>query len=346
MRKGERGMLNKPVELYRDTLRIIDQSRLPDLMRYEYIYTLSEGVKAISELKVRGAPLIAIFASYLVAMLAIRSKERNFKRLKNRLLKAIDKIENTRPTAVNLFKAMREMRDVIQKAEDREHLIKDLREKAEELDRKESMNCEKIAEYGLSLFEKGKKYRIMTICNTGYFATNHIGTALGIIYKLHEKGMLERVYVPETRPLLQGARLTMWELSQNSVPAVLITDNATGFVIEKEKIDAIIVGADRIAKNGDTANKIGTLNLAILANHFDIPFYVAAPFTSVDVNISSGLEIPIEKRSEDEVKWVRKCLITKEDARALNYAFDVTPNFLISGIITDRGIFRKPYNLT
>lgn len=338
-------MLNKPVELYRDTLRIIDQSRLPDLMRYEYIYTLGEGIRAITELKVRGAPLIAIFAAYLVALLAIRSHEKNLKRLKSRLLRAIERIENTRPTAVNLFKAMDEMREIIQRAEKRDELLKLLREKAEELDKKEASNCEKIAEYGAGLFEEGKKYRIMTICNTGYFATNHIGTALGIIYKLHEKGMLDRVYVPETRPLLQGARLTMWELSQNSVPAILITDNSTGFVIEREKIDAIIVGADRIARNGDTANKIGTLNLAILASYFDIPFYVAAPFTSVDLTISSGFEIPIEKRSENEVKWIRKCLITKEDAKALNYAFDITPGFLITSIVTDKGIFKKPYDL-
>ncbi len=339
-------MLNKPVELYRDTLRIIDQSKLPDLMRYEYIYTLSEGIRAIKDLKVRGAPLIAIFASYLVALLALRSKETNLKRLKNRLKKCIDKIERTRPTAVNLFKAMREMRNIIDASESRDELIRMLTRKAHEIDEMEKRNCEKISEHGQALFKPGHKYRIMTICNTGFFATNHIGTALGIIYGLHQKGMLERVYVPETRPLLQGARLTMWELSQNSVPSVLLTDNATGFIMEREKIDAVIVGADRIARNGDTANKIGTLNLAILAHHFGIPFFVAAPFTSVDSEISSGPDIPIEERDEREVKWVRKCLITKEDVRAINYAFDITPNHLITAIITDKGVFRRPYDLT
>ncbi len=339
-------MLNRPVELYRDTLRIIDQSRLPELMRYEYIYTLREGIRAIKDLKVRGAPLIAIFAAYLVALIAIRSKEKNLKRLKTRLHRAIEKIEDTRPTAVNLFKAMKEVRKIVEDARTRDELIYNLRKKAEEIDEAEKLNCEKISDYGAALFKPGRKYRIMTICNTGFFATNHIGTALGVIYKLHTEGLLERVYVPETRPLLQGARLTMWELSQNSVPAVLLTDNATGFVMEREKIDAVIVGADRIARNGDTANKIGTLNLAILAHHFGIPFYVAAPFTSVDSELSSGIGIPIEKRDEKEVKWVRKCLITKEDARAINYAFDITPNFLITAIITDRGVFRKPYNLS
>ncbi len=338
-------MLNKPVELYRDTLRIIDQSRLPELMRYEYIYTLREGLKAITDLKVRGAPLIAIFASYLVTLLAIRSKERNINRLKSRLLKSIEKIEHTRPTAVNLFKAMKDIREIVKGATSREELVLKLREKAESLDESEAYNCERIAEHGIGLFEKGKKYKIMTICNTGYFATNHIGTALGVIYRLHREGMLDMVYVPETRPLLQGARLTMWELSQNSVPSVLITDNSTGFVIEREKIDAIIVGADRIARNGDTANKIGTLNLAILANYFGIPFYVAAPFTSVDSSLDSGMGIPIEKRGDREVKYVKKCLITKEDVEALNYAFDITPNFLITAVITDRGVFKRPYNL-
>lgn len=337
-------MLNKPVELYRDTLRIIDQSKLPDLMRYEYIYSLREGIRAIKELRVRGAPLIAIFASYLVALLAMRSKENNLKRLKSRLKKAVEKIENTRPTAVNLFKAMQSMLEVIERAKTKEELIIGLREKAEELDKQEQKNCEEISRHALTLFKPNKSYKIMTICNTGFFATNHIGTALGIVYKLKEHGMLEKVYVPETRPLLQGARLTMWELSQNNVPSVLITDNATAFVVEKEKIDAIIVGADRIAKNGDTANKIGTLNLAIIANHFGIPFYVAAPFTSVDADISSGIGIPIEERDEREVKWIRKCLITKEDVKTINYAFDITPSFLITAIITNKGIFKKPYN--
>ena len=337
-------MINKPVELYRDTLRIIDQTRLPELMRYEYIYTLRQGIRAIKELKVRGAPLLGIFSAYLVTLLAMRSKERYLSRLKKRLLNAISKIENTRPTAVDLFKVTNEMKDIIIKAKTKENLVQMLRDKATRIDESLGEKCERLSEYGLTLFEPNKKYRIMTICNTGFFATNHIGTALGIIYKLHEKGMIERVYVPETRPLLQGARLTMWELSQNSVPSVLITDNATGFIMEKEGIDAVIVGADRIARNGDTANKIGTLNLAILAHYFDIPFYVAAPFTSFDLSIASGIGIPIETRSEDEVKRIRKCLITKEDARALNFAFDITPNFLISAIVTDKGVFKKPYN--
>lgn len=334
--------MNKPVQIYRNTLRIIDQTKLPELVRYEYIYNIEQGINAIKELKVRGAPLIAIFSAYLLALLARVHKGKDLRKFKKDMRAYIAQIKNARPTAVNVFKVMKEMESIIKNNENISQIQQKIYEEAVKTDRMEEKNCEQIAENGASLFTS--KINVMTICNTGFFATNHLGTALGVIFKLHSKGLIENVFALETRPLLQGARLTMWELTERNVPSTLITDGSAAFVMQKEDIGAIFTGADRIAKNGDTANKIGTLTLSVLARHFNIPFFVVAPTSTIDSSIGSGKEIPIEKRNVNEVKYVKKQLIAPEHADALNYAFDITPSDLITGIITEKGVFRYPFH--
>jgi methylthioribose-1-phosphate isomerase len=336
----------KPVEIFRDTIKIIDQTRLPDIVRFEYIYTLQDAVDAIKHLKVRGAPLIGIFAAYAVVQIMRNSDEEDVESLKNIGFVAINELRKTRPTAVNLFYALDRMEKLLveSKCNKKEELVELVLEEARKIDKEEGERCERMAELGESLLPSGCS--LMTICNTGYLATNNIGTALGVVYKAKEKGKLSRVFVLETRPVLQGARLTTWELLENGIKPVLITDNQAAFVMKKEKIDAILVGADRIARNGDTANKIGTYMLAVLAKYHGVPFYVVAPTSSIDPFISSGEEIKIEVRNREEVIKFREIPLAPEDVETMNFAFDITPAGLISAIITERGVFYPPYNFS
>ena len=250
----------------------------------------------------------------------------------------------TRPTAVNLRWAIEEMKKSFYTSLNLNmiKIKKILIDKAIEIYKHDIAINEKIGNYGASLIEKDSK--VMTHCNAGALATAGYGTAVGVIKKAFEEGKIVKVYVNETRPFLQGARLTAWEMMQYKIPACLITDNMAGYIMKTKDINCVIVGADRIASNGDTANKIGTYSLAILAKYHKIPFYVAAPSSTFDLNIISGKEIPIEYRHQDEVKFIFGQLIAPLQIEAIHPAFDVTPSNLISAIITEKGIIKKPYH--
>ncbi len=254
---------------------------------------------------------------------------------------AYDTLAGTRPTAVNLFWALEKMKAVWQNghANDPAGLAKQLVQKAMSLHEEDLQSCHRIGEFGAALLSP--KSIVLTHCNAGALATAGHGTALGVIRTAHQKKKIKKVFVDETRPYLQGARLTAWELHQGGIPYEVITDNMAGHMMKTEKISAVIVGADRIAANGDTANKIGTYSLAILAKHHHIPFYIAAPFSTIDLNIPDGSHIPIEERSEKEVAFVGKTHITPKGAKIRHPAFDVTPAALITAIMTERGVIEK-----
>lgn len=318
----------KSIEWEGNYLVIIDQTKLPEKLEYIELHTVTEVYNAILEMKLRGAPLIGVAAAYGVLLGVLEGRNPYM---------VIDQLKKSRPTAVNLFKVLDEMQEVIDEGGD----LNEIEAKAREIEAREIEASEKIGEAGLEIVPDNA--RILTICNTGVFATPGIGTALAVVYRTHETGKLSKVYSLETRPVLQGARLTVFELMENGVDVTMVVDSMAGILMAKGVVDLVIVGADRVAKNGDFANKIGTLNLAVLANHFGIPFYTALPTSTIDLNISSGDEIPIEERNEEEVKRIGDCYITRKDAKALNYAFDVTPHELVAGYITEKGILKPPF---
>ncbi len=306
-------------------LILLDQRKLPLKEVYVKCKTLREVAFSIKKMVVRGAPAIGVAAAYGFLIGAKEGKS----------LKEILKIlKNTRPTAVNLFWALSRMGKVwIESKGSMEELEKEARKIEEE----DLISCKKIGEFGFPFF-KDKK-RIMTICNAGALATSGWGTALGILRECKKRKLEQEVYALETRPFLQGARLTTWELKKDGFSVTLLCDGMAGWAMKNLKIDAIITGADRIAKNGDTANKIGTYSLAILAREHNIPFYVAAPTSTIDLSISSGDEIPIEERKSQEVLNIFGKRIAPLNLKVRNPAFDVTPFNYITKIITDKGIY-------
>ncbi len=307
-----------------DAVRYLDQRMLPHEVRYERARTAAEFEAAIQTLAVRGAPCIGVFGAYAVALLRRDiSDDEGFEA-------AASRVRAARPTAVNLAWAV----DRVLGASD------PLREARAIHDEQIEMDAA-IARYGLELIPKGA--RILTHCNTGPLATAGGGTAAGVILAAQRAGKKPRVFVDETRPLLQGSRLNYLELRRAGVDAVLVVDGAAAIVMQRQGIDLAIVGADRIARNGDTANKIGTYGVAILAAHHGIPFYVAAPRTTFDLAIASGEEIPIEERAAEEVAAFRGARVAPEDAVAYNPAFDVTPGHLVTAFVTECGIIRPPY---
>ncbi len=326
-----------------DELFIIDQTVLPDQLHEIKIESLDQAVDALKKLKVRGAPAIGVFAAYAFFIEALKLKDQNIFTKEN-LKRSVNILNASRPTAVNLSWALNEMITCFEKFStlDENSIVFELRQKAVQIHKQDIDLCERIGKNGSKLLKN--KRNVLTHCNTGVFATSGKGTALAVIYELHKINSDIHVYVDETRPLGQGIRLTYYELSKNGVNCSLITDSMAAHTIKEKKIDAIVVGADRIALNGDTANKIGTYNLAVLADYHNIPFYVAAPFTTIDFNIKTGREIPIEEREPSELidLWSFK---NKENYNCYNPAFDVTPAHLISAIITDKGNFEKPYGI-
>jgi len=325
-----------------DTLVFLDQRRLPWEEKYVTCGTAEEVAQAIREMVVRGAPAIGIAAALglYLGVKDYRGDEEGFFSLleeKKGLLAA------TRPTAVNLFWALNRMEIVARgSALPVEKLKRRLRAEAIRIWEEDVEANRRMGLLGASLFSK--PCRVLTHCNAGALATGGYGTALGVIRALHERGLVELVLVDETRPLLQGARLTAWELNREGIPHRLITDNMAGHFMAKSMVDAVIVGADRIAANGDVANKIGTFPLAVLAHRHGIPFYVAAPLSTLDLSLPSGGEIPIEERSEEEVTMLAGKRICPEGTPAYNPAFDVTPGELVTAIITERGVARFPYS--
>jgi len=339
----------------KNCLLLLDQRVLPQRSVWVSCRTWSQVVKGIRDMVVRGAPAIGCVAAYGLALAAREKKFASLQDQRQYLDRAFDGLLQARPTAVNLRWALERMRLVyssspaaigrgsidsppttagndVKKALEREAL------KIEEEDRAANS---RIGQNGAALLPPDAV--ALTHCNTGSLATAGLGTAFGVLWTAHRANRLRKVIVCETRPYLQGARLTAWELQQEKIPFELITDSMAAHFMKTEKIDAVIVGADRIAANGDTANKIGTYSLAVLAAHHEIPFYVAAPLSTVDLSTASGKGIPIEERSAEEVTLVRGKSIAPKNTLARHPAFDVTPAELIAAIITDKGVLYPPY---
>ena len=328
----------KTIDLKDEKVVILDQTLLPNEVRYIECETVECIAHAIKRLSIRGAPAIGVAAAFALALTALKNVDKSREDIIKELEKAYDIIRSTRPTAVNLFWALDRVMKVARSSEKPcEAAVKEaLRIYHEDI----AMN-KKLGYYGAELIEDGDV--ILTHCNAGALATAGYGTALGVIRAAWEQGKRIKVIARETRPLLQGARLTAWELVEEGIPVTVICDSSAGLVMRKHGVTKVIVGADRIASNGDTANKIGTYSLAILAREHRIPFYVAAPTSTIDLNIKTGEEIPIEYRDEKEIIYFNNKRIVAEGAEILNPAFDVTPAKYISAIITERGLITPPY---
>ena len=321
-----------------DNLIFLDQTKLPLEETYVKTDSYERIAEAIERLEMRGAPLIGIAAAYALA-LSLKNEESDYNAVFNSAYKRLHK---TRPTAVNLFSSLNELKDRFESISDKKESYEILINNAKKIHEKDEEYCLKIGRNGLGLFKQ--KANVLTHCNTGKLATGGIGTAFGIIKTAYDNGLINHVFADETRPLLQGLRLTAFELEKNGIPFSLQTDSSAAELMKQGKVDLIITGADRIALNGDSANKIGTYNLAILANFHKIPFYIAAPSTTIDKNIATGAEIVIEYRNKKELFYIGDTLITPDHLNAFTPAFDVTPAHLISGIITEEGLFTFPYN--
>lgn len=325
----------KTLEWRDNALHLLDQRALPSRVTTVVCRSVADVAEGIRNLTVRGAPAIGVAAAYgMVLAVDDPSFDGTFDR-------AAALLNSTRPTAVNLAWAVERMLRVARESTplERRVLRSMLEREAIAIHEEDTAMCRKIGEHGAALLRDGMT--VLTHCNAGALATAGIGTALGIIYTARDQGKTLRVFADETRPVLQGARLTMWELMQEGIDATLITDNTAASLFGAGRIDAVIVGADRIARNGDVANKIGTYNLAVLAAHHNVPFYVAAPQTTFDPNIATGAETPIEERSASEVTALGSTCLAPEDCRVFSPAFDVTPARLVTAIITDTGIRRQ-----
>ncbi len=330
----------RPIELKDYKLYVLNQLKLPHEEEWLELSSYEDVAKAIKDMVVRGAPLIGIVGAYgfAIGIKQLIDKNRPLEEAKN----ILETLKNTRPTAVNLFWALDRMWKKFEKWKDKkskEELVESLFKEAKKIDIEDYHANRAIGGYGQVLIPE--KANILTHCNTGALATSGWGTALGVIRSAFEEGKDITVYVDETRPYLQGSRLTAWELVQEGIPHYLITDNSAGFLISKGVVDVIIVGADRITANGDVANKIGTYTLSVLAKAHNIPFYVAAPTSTFDLTTESGKDIPIEQRKEEEVKTCGSCPIAPKETKALNYSFDITPAENITGIITEKGIISE-----
>lgn len=320
-------------------LWIIDQRRLP--VEESYIECRSEGevAEAIRNMAVRGAPAIGIAAAYGMALAAARSAHLGSEAQITALDEAAAILSESRPTAVNLFWAIRRMREAAKTSESAgEELAAELLELAYEMRCDDIATCRMIGDHGAALLSP--ETSLLTHCNAGALATAGYGTAAGVIRSGFREGKVSQVFVDETRPFLQGARLTAWELGRDGIPVVLITDNMAAYCMSLGKIDAVVVGADRVAANGDLANKVGTYGLAVLAREHTIPFYVAAPMSTIDMDTPNGDGIPIEERPPEEVRRIGDTVIAPEEVEVFNPAFDVTPANLVDALITERGVVR------
>jgi len=327
----------------RGSAKLIDQTRLPHKLEYIYCRDVKTLWQAIKVLSVRGAPALGVAAGFgvLLGMKDFKGKDsRKFVKYVN---KVCDYIGTSRPTAVNLFNVLEQMRKVAAGHQDLSvNDIKDhLTQEAFRVYDEDRQVCRKMGNYGASLIKDNAA--IMTVCNAGALATVDYGTALGVMYAAKEKKKKFKVYACETRPLLQGARLTTWELLRAKIDTTLICDSMAASVMRDKGVNAVFTGADRVASNGDSANKIGTYSLAVLAKHHKIPFYIVAPYSTFDMNIKSGKEIPIEERDQSEVTGFGGVRTAPKNIKAFNPAFDVTDHRLITAIITEEGIIRPSF---
>ena len=327
------------IKFENDKFIFIDQTKLPLNEVYVETDDYERIAEAIERLEVRGAPAIGISAAY---GLALSLKNLSTENPAERFSLAYKRLEKTRPTAVNLFYALQEMEKVFQSHIGSQNLYQVVLSKAKEIHQNDINFCERIGENGSKLFLK--KSNVLTHCNTGKFATGGNGTAFNIIKKAFEIGLVNFVYADETRPLLQGSRLTAFELEKNGIPFAIQTDSMAAVLMQQGKVDLVITGADRIALNGDSANKIGTYNLAVLCNYHNIPFYIAAPTTTIDRTIPTGADIQIEYRNKTEIINFNGLPVTRTSYETFSPAFDVTPSHLISGIITEETVHLFPYN--
>ena len=330
-----------PIEWLGNRVKMLDQTRLPREEVYLELASYQSIASAIKELKIRGAPAIGVAGAYAIALGALEIKSGSRDDFMEKFQQVCQAIAATRPTARNLFRAVERMERLAQTGENIEQIKTALVQEAARIHSEEDEATRMLSQLGAGLINDG--CTILTHCNAGPLATTGYGTALGVIIAAKEQGKKIKVFADETRPLLQGARLTTWELKKADIPVTLITDSMAGYFMSRGMIDCVILGADRIAANGDTANKIGTYTLAVLARENGIPFYVAAPTTTIDLSLTSGEEIPIEQRSPEEVTHIQGVHIAPEGIEAANPAFDVTPHLYITAIITERGIIREPY---
>jgi methylthioribose-1-phosphate isomerase len=335
----------QPIEWTERGVVMLDQRKLP-AEEISYTYTdYREVAKAIREMVIRGAPAIGVAAAMGVALGVQKSAAKTIEELKSEFEVICEALSKTRPTAVDLFWALERMkarfgeltRSHLDLAEIRQALIRE----AQEVHAEKKATDEAIGRFGAEFMPK--EGQVMTQCNAGALATAGIGTALGVIRVAYQQGRNLHVLVPETRPYLQGARLTAWELHRGGIPLTVITDNMVGHFLKTGKVGAIVTGADRIAANGDTANKIGTYQMAVLAKENNVPFYIAAPISTFDLAIPSGEQIPIEERTAAEVTHIQGVRIAPAGVAAAHPAFDVTPNRYIAAIFTERGVAKAPY---
>jgi methylthioribose-1-phosphate isomerase len=333
----------KAIEFNEGVLQLIDQRELPNRYTYYYCSNYRDVEFAIRDMVVRGAPAIGATAAYGVYLAALEFKGENKESFLNKLKEAGHFLERARPTAVNLHWAVNRMLSVAEfnREESVAEICNALREEAGAIHDEDIKINRRIGHHGTTIIPDSAT--VLTHCNTGSLATAGWGTALGVIREAFRSGKELFVYADETRPRLQGARLTGWELVQERIPAKLIADSTAAFLMQQGKIDLVIVGADRIALNGDTTNKIGTYMLAVAARHHNVPFYVAAPISTIDFSIESGADIQIEERSGEELTMVEGQRVAPQEIGVYNPAFDLTPSDYITGIITESGIITPPY---
>jgi methylthioribose-1-phosphate isomerase len=334
------------IEWQDDTIVMVDQRKLPGQELYVRCRTAQEVAKAIRTMVIRGAPAIGVAAAMGIALGMRRSTAKGTKQFAVEFQKTCDMMAATRPTAVNLFWAIERMKGCFSHGalagESPEELAGRLHREARAIHDEDVANCRTMGQFGATLVADGS--RVLTHCNAGALATAGYGSALGVIRAAVEQGKRIAVFADETRPFLQGARLTAWELVRDGINTTVITESMAGPLMRAGEVDMVVVGADRIAANGDTANKIGTYTVAVLAREHKVPFYVAAPLSTIDLATADGDHIPIEERDQREVSHLGASRLTPIGAKIRNPAFDVTPNRYIAGIITERGIFTAPYS--
>ncbi len=331
----------KIIEWQGESIKMLDQTLLPLDEVYIELPDIPSLCEAIIALRIRGAPAIGVAAAFGLAMGANAIRTDSKDDFLTQLKVVSDTLAATRPTAVNLFWALDRMNRIAHQGSDVPSIKAALMNEVKLIERETEESDRKMGKFGAEFIEDG--FTILTHCNAGALATAGYGTALGVIKAAHEQGKKIQVFADETRPLLQGARITAWELMKEGIPVTLITDNMAGHFMKVGRIDCVIVGSDRIASNGDVANKIGTYSVAVLAHENGIPFYVAAPVSTVDYSLKSGEGIPIEERDSQEVTCIRGNLVAPVGVNVINPAFDVTPHKYVSAIITEEGIARVPY---
>ena len=332
----------RPIHWLDNRVKLIDQTRLPLEEVWLELSDYQDVVAAIKEMRIRGAPAIGVAGAYALALAALKTVREQRGGFMSSLESTAEEIVRARPTGANLRWAVRRMLGVARRAESTEQAVADLIDEAQRVQNEDEEANRRMGRFGADLIPHGSA--VLTHCNTGALATGGYGTALGIVQTAWADGRISRVFATETRPLLQGARLTAWELAQANIDTALIPDSAAGQLMHRGEVKAVIVGADRIAANGDVANKIGTYGLAVLAGENGVPFYVAAPTSTIDLSLPSGESIPIEERPAEEVTRLGDLRIAPDGIEAINTAFDVTPHRYVTAIVTELGVVREPYD--